>query len=56
MMTQILQHALIGLASAPNDHKLLIFAAAVMGFVWLIGGADKLALQRSPVLNSRSRR
>jgi hypothetical protein len=29
MMTQI--HALIGLARAPNDHKLLIFAAAVMG-------------------------
>ena len=56
MMTQILRHALIGLTSAPNDHKLLIFAAALMGFIWLIGRADKLAVQRSALLDRSSRR
>jgi hypothetical protein len=46
-MMQILRHALVGLTGAPNDHKLLIFAGAVIGFIWLIARADKLAVQRS---------
>jgi hypothetical protein len=39
-MMQILRHALVDLTSGPTDHKVLIFAAAVNGFIWLIGRAD----------------